>query len=419
MRSFGISCALLLLAGAAFGEELSWRDDYGIAYREAQEAKRLLVVSFYGPDARYEPDASAAALLQANVPVALAMDATIEQGGKNVKVLESGAFNQLKGAPGLAVINLKYAGNKLGHVVATLPLAEAQRPAKVQQVLEETARRFGEKVMTDPFGLAWHTEYNAAYNAAKSAKKLLFIAIDSAENRFAPDLELADSLRDSVLLRLRLEESAELLGHIGMRTFHYGSGVGVLDLKHEGSTYGRVTHTIPSRLLTKAGVHSMLALADRRSKDAQPIQWHNDYLEARRLAEKEHKMMLVAIDSAGEAFQPSEQSLPLLHGYVCARQTIDASYACRQGVARRLLDFLDFRQLREKPGIAVYDFTDESKSYYGKVVSVMPYKYLGPNPGNRVFSEAERAQELLLLEPETLTRRTLTWAIRVSKGHGE
>lgn len=419
MRSSGISCALLLMVGTAFGAEFSWRDHYSDAYREAQESKRLLIVSFHGPDARYEPDASAAAMLGANVPLALSVDATIKQDGKPVKVIESGAFAQLKGEPGLVVINLKYAGNKMGHVVATLPLAEAQMPGKIAQVLEDAARRLGEKVIADPFGLMWHAEYGAAYNTAKSEKKLLFIALDSAEHRFAPDLELADAMRNLVLVRLRVEESSNLLSHVGMRTFHFASGVGVLDLKHEGPNHGRVTYTIPSRLLTKAGTHAMLALADGRSKEVKAIQWHADYLEARRLAEQEHKMLLIAVDSATERFQPREQSIPLLHGYVCLRQTTDAAYSGRQGVARRLLDFLDFRQMREKPGIAVYDFTNESEPHYGKVVSVMPYKYLGPNPGNRVFSEAEREQELLLLEPETLTRRTLTWAIRVSKGHGE
>ncbi len=49
----------------------------------------------------------------------------------------------------------------------------------------------------------------------------------------------------------------------------------------------------------------------------------------------------------------------------------------------------------------------------------MPYRYIGPKPGNRVFSEREREHEFLILEPGTLSRRTLTWAIRVSKGYGE
>ena len=419
MRSFGMPCALLLIVGAASAAELSWRNDYGSAYREAQETKRLLIVSFCGPDARYEPDVPTAAMLQANVPLALAVDTTIRQGGQTVKVIESGAFAQLKGAPGIAVINLKYEGSAMGRVVSALPLQEAQKPGKLTRALEDTARRFGERVLADPFGLKWHTEYGPAYNTAKAEKKLLFIAVDDGDVRFEPDLDLADDLRDLVLLRLHLNESSRLLSEVGMRKFHLAPGIGIVDLKNEGADFGRLTHTIPARLWTKAGTHAMIALADGRMDDAEPVRWHTDYFEARELAEKEHRMLLVAVDSANESFQPREQSLPLLHGYVCLRQKAEATYACRQGIARRLLDFLDFRPMRNQAGLAVYDFTDEKEPHFGKVVTVMPYKYLGPNPGNRVFSEAEREQELLLLEPETLTRRTLTWAIRVSKGYGE
>ncbi len=419
MRSFGIPCALLLLMSTTVAAELSWRQDYSEAYREAKEARRLLVVSFYTSGERYEPDEMATALLQLHVPVALPLDATINQDGEPVPVIEAGAFRNLKGQPGLAIINLKYQGPKLRHVVATLSAEEAQAPGKLAQVFEETARRFGEKVMTDAFGLKWHTDYRTAHNRAKSAKKLLFIAMDNSAERFTPDLELADALRELVLVRLRLAESSELLSHIGMRKFRFSPGIGIVNLKHEGSMYGRLTHTIPARLLTKAGTHAMLAVADGRRNEAPAVHWHDDYLEARRIAERERKMLLIAIDSGNERFEPRDPSVPLLHGYVCVRQTTETLYSSRKGPIRRLLQFRDFRHLREKPGLAIYDFTDESKPYYGEVVSVMPYKYLGPNPGNRVFSEGERENELLLLEPQTLTRRTLAWAIRVSKGHGE
>ncbi len=419
MRSLGIPCTLFLMVGTAVAAELSWREDYGAAYREAQESNRLLIVSFYGPETRYEPDQAAAAVLSSHVPVAIPLDAAIEQGGEPVTIVESGAFRKLEQQPGVAVINLKYEGPKMRHVVATLPLEEAQAPGKVAQVLEDLARRNGEDVVADAFGLNWYTDYQTAYNKAKSAKKLLLIAIDGTEERFAPDLELADALRDMVLVRLRLEESSELLRHVGMRKFRFSPGIGILDLKHEGPNYGRLTYNIPAWLLTKEGAHAMLALAAGRREEAPPVRWHDDYHEARRLAEQEGKMLLISVDQPGDDFQPRDRSVPLLHGYVCLRQTTECRYPSRKGALRRLLRFPDFRPMRESAGLAVYDFTDESKPYYGEVVSVMPYKYLGPNPGNRVFSEAERENEFLLLESETLTRRTLMWAIRVSKGHGE
>lgn len=418
MKKFGIVIALFLMAGTAAAADLSWRQDYAAAYLEAQESNRLLVVSFHAPGAKYSPGEAAASVLKSHVLAAIPLDATMKQGDQSVSILESGAFRALKDEPGLAIINLKYEGPKMGHVLATLALEQAQTPGKIVQVLEDIARRNGDKTVADAFGLKWHTDYATAYNKAKATKKLLFIAIDDADERFAPDLELADAMRDLVLVRLRLEESTQLLSHVGMRKFHLATGVGVLNLKHEGSGHGRLTHSIPSRLLTKSGVHAMLALADQRREDVPDVHWHDDYLEARKIAEQGQKMLLIAIDSGEKRFRPKSPSVPLLHGYVCVRQTPDARYSCRKGVVRRLFEFLDFRPMREKPGVVVYDFTDKSKPYYGKVVSVMPYRYLGPNPGNRVFSEVEREQELLLLEPETLTRRTLTWAIRVSKGHG-
>jgi hypothetical protein len=419
MRSTGILCALLLIGGTAVASELTWREDYAAAYREAQESKRMLIVAFHAPGARCEPADTAPALLRESVPVAVPLDATIKQNGQPVSIIESGAFRDLRGEPGIAIINLRYEGSKMGHVVAALSLEEVQAPGKLAQVLEETARQFGEKVVTDTFGLKWYTDYATAYHKAKSAKKLLFIALDDSDTRFAPDLELADALREYVLLRLRVEEAGELLSHVGMRKFHFSPGIGILNLKREGSDYGRLTHTIPARLLTKAGTHAMLALAEGRNNEVPAVQWHDDYLQARKIAEQERKMLLIAVDSAAERFEPRSQSIPLLHGYVCLRETTDTRYSSRKGVVRRLLDFLDFRPMREKAGVAVYDFTDSTKPYFGQVVTVMPYKYLGSNPGNRVFSEAERENELLLLEPETLSRRTLTWAIRVSKGHGE
>ncbi len=419
MRKFAIPCALFLMIGSAVAAELPWRQDYSEAYREAEKSNRLLIVSFHAPGARYEPEEAATAMLQSHVPVAVPLDATVQQGGKTVTVIDSDAFRALKGRPGLAIINLKYEGARMRHVMAALPLNEAQTPGKVVHLLEDIAHRNGEAVVADAFGLKWYTDYATAYNRAKSAKKLLFIAIDNSEERFAPDLELADTLREMVLVRLRLQEASELLSHVGMRNFRFAPGIGVLDLKNQGANYGRLTYNIPSRLLTKAGAHAMLALASGRSAEVPAVHWHDDYNEARRIAEQQNKMLLIAIDGPSESFQPRTQSIPLLHGYVCLRQTTDASYPCRQGIVRRLLGFRDFQPMRQKAGLAIYDFTDETKPYHAQVVSVMPYRYLGPNPGNRVFSEAEREHELLLLEPETLSRRTLAWAIRVSKGHGE
>jgi len=266
--------------------------------------------------------------------------------------------------------------------------------------------------------LQWHTDYGAAYTEAKQAKKLLLLVIDSDHRRFVPGAKVASLFGDDfVLVRLRVEDSRKFLSHPGLRHFHCGSGIGVIDLKNEGPAYGRVIYMLPAEYLTIEGTEAMLKLSLGET-DLPEMPWQSDYHQARAEAERRGKMLLIAIDSPSEAFTPKPKSIPALHGYVLLRQKIDTSYRYKDE-SRPLIRFADFRPLREKPGLVVYDFKNKNASHYGKVVGVMPYKYLGANTGYRVFSAEEREHEFLILEPNTLSRRTLTWAIRVSKGHGQ
>jgi hypothetical protein len=260
--------------------------------------------------------------------------------------------------------------------------------------------------------LHWHDDYDQAYRKAKSEKKLLFLACESAEVRFTPDEETAERLRGLVLARLSLDKSEKLLCHTGLRKFHGAEGVGIIDLMHEGPTYKKLVNVLPARYLTMEGVRTMIDLAQR---DAEPpaLDWHTDYIEARAEAKRRGKMLLVAVDSDEQKYSPRPASLPVLEGYVRLREHRNDEYLAN-GNRRKLIDYADFRDLRGQPGLVIYDFAHRGEPTYEKVVSVMPYKYLGPEPGHRVFSQDEREHELLILEPDTLTRRTLTWAVRVS-----
>jgi len=264
--------------------------------------------------------------------------------------------------------------------------------------------------------LHWHDDYMTAYRQANAEKKLLFLACDSDEVRFAPDQETAERLRDLVLVRLSLDECEKLLCHSGLRKFHCAEGVGVIDLMHEGPSRGKLVNAVPARYLTMQGVRTMIDLA-RGGAEPPPLTWHTDYLEARAEAKDRGKMLLVAVDADDVEYQPRPASLPVLQGYVLLRERRDKEYVSG-GKRRRLIDFADFRELRGKPGLVIYDFAHCEEPTYEQVVSVMPYKYLGPDPGHRVFSQQEREHELLILEPGTLSRRTLTWAIRISQGNG-
>jgi hypothetical protein len=264
--------------------------------------------------------------------------------------------------------------------------------------------------------IPWHDDYGQAYAKAKAEKKLLVVLFESAEERFEPDPETVAALAGTVGVRLRVEDSARLLRHTAFRNMHNAAGVGVADLKNEGPTHGRLVGALPATYWTQAGVRALVALAEGQSAMPQ-LTWHLDYGAARAEAVAERRMLLVAIDGEEEAYVPRPEAIPALCSYVLCRQTTESTYES-QGQERRLLDHAEFKELRGQPGLVICDFQHVGQPYYGTVVSVMPYRYLGPNPGNRVFSEAEREQKLLTLEPNTLTRRTLVWAIRVSTGHG-
>jgi len=273
------------------------------------------------------------------------------------------------------------------------------------------------KIHIDEWGLTWHFNYSEAYARAKQEKKLLLVVFDGEGTRFTLDRQTGDGLKELVLVRLRVEDGYDLLHHEGFRDFHNAPGVGVVDLKHEDQNHGQLVHVLPALYWTLPGIRTMIALADRQQEVPQ-LYWHTDYHAARAKAIAEEKMLLVSVDSKDEAFSPRPQSVPVLCAYVLLRQTTESKYNF-QGESRRLLEFGDFQPLCNQPGMVIYDFKHKGQPYYSEVVSAMPYRFLGPNPGKRVFEEEYRERKLLTLEPDTLSRRTLTWAIRVSMGHGE
>ena len=417
MRTTTLTLCLGLLATSLMAAPLKWHTDYGDAYRQAEQNEKFLLVSFHDEEKSFTPSAEMRKALEPFVLLKVATSATITVDAEQKPLLDCACFRPLKNQPGLAVINLKYRDEKYTRVVASLSLDEAQRSAvRVLQFLEEPERELGPALVKDEFGLSWHTVYGAAYSEAKQANKLLMLAFDSDNRRFVPGKSLVPLLRGCVLVRLRVEDSRELLSHPGLRQFHGDAGIGVIDLKNEGTSYGRVVNVLPAEYLTNKGTEAMLKLAQGKT-DLPKLGWLTDYHQAREQAERQQRMLLIAIDSDDEVFSPKSQSIPTLHGYVLLRQKIDTEYRDKDD-SRLLVQFADFQPLCQKPGLVVYDFRSKDAPHYGQVVGVMPYKYLGSNPGNRVFSEEEREREFLALEPNSLTRRILTWAIRVSKGHG-
>ncbi|NQU23675.1 MAG: hypothetical protein HQ567_20530 [Candidatus Nealsonbacteria bacterium] len=417
MRLSSVVALLCLLATTASAADLDWHDDYAVAYHQAKAEGEFLLIAFHGEQGQCVPATELATQLQPYVLLQVPTTVVVKAKGKERPLMDYGCFRKLQKQPGLAVLNLKYKGSTFGNVVETLSWKDATASAdRFAQFLEKPELEFGAKLLRDEHGLEWHTDYDDAHRRAKDEKKLLFLAFDSNDVRFSPEGKTPGMLREFVLARLRVADSSQLLSHTGMRLFHRAPGVGVIDLKSQGDTHNRVVHVLPSEYVTPTGVEAMLKLAQGQS-DLPALQWHDDYCKARDAATEQKKMLLIAIDSDEETYTPRPESIPMLHGYVLSRQTTNSEYS-HDGKLRRLLEFADFRPMREKPGLVVYDFKCEGQPHYGKVVGAMPYKYLGSNPGNRVVDEAEREREFLVLEPNSLSRRTLTWAIRVSRGHG-
>jgi len=412
---------LNLICAAGFAAKTSWHHDYAKAYYEAKQNEKLLLISFYDGDARYVPAPKVTAALRQFVLAELPASATLagdEEAEEGRPLLAYSAFRRLNNAPGLDIVNLKYHAEKYGYVVGTLALENARlSDERVLQFLEDPIRKYDAHTLGDDFGLDWHTDYAAAYAEAEAKGKLLFVAFDSRQQRFSPDRKTAGMLRRCVLARLRVEDSGELLAKEAFRAFHQAPGIGVIDLAHEGAGHGTLVHMVPGEYVTANGTRAMLALAEGSTK-LPPLRWHTDFEQAKKTAIEQKKMLLIAIDDGQKAFEPRRASVPVLHAYVLLRQTTESEVRS-EGLLRRLLNLDDFRPMREKAGLIVYDFRREDEPYYGQVVSAMPFRYLGPNPGNRVFGEEQREFEFFTLEPNTLSRRTLTWAIRVSKGYGE
>jgi len=407
-----------VLASGVLGADLRWHEDYGKAYQEAKEKKKLLLISFFEDGQEYHPQAQVVDDLKDSVLLRVPVSVTVPDGEKQKPLQSYAGFGSLDNGPGLAMINLKYEGKAFGGVVGTLRLADANASVtRVVQFLEEPARACGPGELADRFGLIWHTEYAKAAAQAKKEKKLLLVAFDSKDVRFSPDAAVAKQLKDFVLARLRVADSGSLLSHEGFRYLHRACGICVVDFKHEDESHGRAVHVLPAEYLTVPGTKALLDLADRRSSGPE-LRWLTDYHQAKAIASEQKKMLLIAVDSGEEVFVPKPMSIPALHGYVLLRQTTENRYRWN-GEEKGLLEYTDFQPLRGQAGLVIYDFKHEDKPYHGKVVSVMPYRYLGPNPGNRVFGEEERQCQFVILEPNTLSQRTLTWAIRVSKAYGE
>src|SRR5262245_7456827 len=116
-----------------------WLESYSDAMRQAKADKKLMLIHFFRPSDQRRQEAPDAADSVVNIEkqfnrpsiresldrfvlTKLPVDATITTGGKSQRVLSHQAFAEMKGGPGIAVIDFAHEDEEYyGYVVSVLP----------------------------------------------------------------------------------------------------------------------------------------------------------------------------------------------------------------------------------------------------------------------------------------------------------
>jgi hypothetical protein len=127
---------------------VNWRTDYALAMSAAERSNRMMLVYFFDPNdeptcRRFEretlDDPAVRTKLRDYICVRLPVSAAIKVQGKDVKLLEHEAFEEMLGRPGVAIIDYRSADLPLrGAVVSTFPLTEKlwYTPEKMLVILQ-------------------------------------------------------------------------------------------------------------------------------------------------------------------------------------------------------------------------------------------------------------------------------------------
>src|SRR5690606_21794223 len=113
--------ALVAAPAAAFepAAPLVWHRDYQLAYQDAKASKKMLLIFFqstrHGDMTRSVEDMmlrnrEVSARLNRYVLAKLPLNAEVLDGDKRVKLINHGAFQEMQGREGLAVVDLAHEG---------------------------------------------------------------------------------------------------------------------------------------------------------------------------------------------------------------------------------------------------------------------------------------------------------------------
>lgn len=152
------------------------------------------------------------------------------------------------------------------------------------------------------------------------------------------------------------------------------------------------------------------------------LAWYTDYDAACDEARSAKKMLLVnfvprdnsdAQRGLEEFLRQDDAIRAQLSDYVLVRVSENERVGgllipLRRKNRSRLIDDATFKHLDRSPGLAILDFQHADESYYGKVVTVLPFK-----DGKYYRWKNSQFAAALGLPAGTITQRTMVWAVRI------
>ena len=302
-------------------------------------------------------------------------------------------------------------------------------------------------------GLQWHENYAVAMRAAIRSSKMMLVYIrdteknelcERFESRTLSDPAVVELLLNAVVVRLPLDatilvngEKLTLLEDAAFDGLQGRPGLAVIDfVNKETKRYGAVVNTLPlieDDSLTVRQIAGILdpsidgpaqpedtVAEDPLEKSEEPesglcrqLQWHDDYMQAVRIARREGKMLFICFEDpnseelcrefAAEALSHPEV-LRKLKRVVPLKLTTDVKIRAK-GKRSPLLEHASFAEMLGQPGVAMIDYVNRDTEHYGRVVSTFPFLEGRPYT-------PEQLQVILDLPPGSLTQRTLIYAVR-------
>lgn len=161
-------------------------------------------------------------------------------------------------------------------------------------------------------------------------------------------------------------------------------------------------------------VMDAVSVRDKQVPDEHvPIVWQTHYADAVRLAQAEHRMLLIHFAAATTNVAVIRFERQTLHDptlvdglreHVCLKLSLHSVQDSAKD-SRAFVQHAAFRYMHGGAGVAVIDFHDRSSPHWSMVVTQLPFASIG-------YPNVERMRVILDLPHASLTQRTLIYAVR-------